>query len=160
MNTLGYHYDLVLIRVLDFSYSESKFANGFKPENMLNYDWGFNSHFVVSAEQEGIFISLDYKLRHPGMEEHFATLVLAAGFKLTNYKDKLDEEGKLIVDPIFAATLLGVVYSTLRGVWHEKFRETSASLFNLPVIDPMTINFNVEYQETTPQEPDKKPEQA
>jgi hypothetical protein len=150
MNTLGYEYELVLIRVLDFEYSEMKFTNGFKPENNLNYDWGFNTQFLVHSEQEVIFISLDFKLRHPGIEEHFASVVLAAGFKLSNYKEKLDEEGKLIVDRVFAASLLGVVYSTLRGIWHEKFRDTAVDLFNLPVIDPMTINYTVVYQTPTP----------
>jgi hypothetical protein len=160
MKTKDYEYEMVLLRDLDFGFSELKFTEGYDPENELNYDELIATQYLISSDQEIILISLDYKLRHPGSEEHFASVVLTAGFKLLNFKDKLDEEGKLIVDPIFAATLLGVVYSTLRGVWHEKFRDTSIDRYIIPVINPMNLDFNLVYQPPVSQDAEKATEEA
>ncbi len=146
MNTLGYQYELNLIRVIDFSYSELKFAEGFNPDEQGKYDWGVNTGFIVNELQEVIFITLYYKLSHSATDEHFVSIGVATAFRINNFKEKMDQGGKLIIEPSFAATLLGITYSTLRGIWHEKLRDTAVSNFILPVIDPTTINYTVEYQ--------------
>ncbi len=145
MNSLEYQYDLVTLKVFEFSYSEIKFMKDYNPEQGLKLDWLFNTQFMVQQENEAIFITFNYLFRNPGIEEPFATVSLGAIFKLHNYVDKLDESGKFIVDPRFAASLLGVIYSTLRGVCHERFKDTPIENFIIPVIDPMEINYTVEY---------------
>lgn len=70
-------------------------------------------------------------------------------FKIANIQDCVSRTKKGIqIDKVLPATLLGMAYSTMRGIVLER---TSNTLFNsiiLPVIDPMAVLDNEDFKIT------------
>lgn len=70
---------------------------------------------------------------------------VTATFDVRNLETKEDESGEIYVPDPFVASLLGIVISTLRGVFISYGSGTPLSEYTLPVINPMDIvkrNYN------------------
>lgn len=92
-------------------------------EGRYRYRLFFNLTGLNEAEQE-IGLSLDY-----GIEFHFS---------VENFRDfiKEEEDGSVKLNADLGATLLGMAYSTARGIVFERTRGTFFDGVILPVLDP------------------------
>lgn len=61
-------------------------------------------------------------------------------FKVENLNDFLKEkEGEKLLSPILGSTLVGIAYSTIRGIIYTRTQGTSLGTVMLPVVPPLRL---------------------
>jgi hypothetical protein len=108
-----------------YSFSIAKSIAHLPGKNFVRY----RLHFLIEArEKEGAPIGLN------------ARFTIEFHFEIENFPDNIiDKDGRLQVNEALMATLLGMAYSTARGIVLEKTQNTYLGGIILPCIDPYAV---------------------
>jgi len=112
------------------------------PQKADAYDFGMSNEMGHDLENKNVRCRILLTLKARNVDESLLGLELEYGiefhFRIDNFSDFyiLEKSGGFKMDSNLAATLLGMAYSTARGVVYERTRGTFFDGILLPVIDP------------------------
>lgn len=113
------------------------------PKEIEGFDLGLAKNVAFNTEDKRIRFRLFFTLK--GMDENRQPIGIEAEygiefhFKIDNFEEFVhtdDNDGHQI-EATFAGTLMGIAYSTARGIILERIQGTFFDAVILPVIDPM-----------------------
>lgn len=123
------------IEIID-SYINDKLA-----ENDANFEFSVAHTIQHNLKDERIKIKLLINLLLETDKNIGTKFNIDFHYNVSDLKDhyQIDENNKPIFTGIFVATMLGISFSTARGIMFSKLSETKLSNLILPVIDPVKM---------------------
>ncbi len=146
----------------------------FDPESIKGYKFDFELGTALDKENEFIGLSLMTNIQALGKRdkelEVRGSYTHEIIFKVDNLEEFLKtDEGSVRINAALGSTLVGIAYSTVRGIIYSRTQGTSLGVVMLPVISPlelMGIDTSPSGQsvraknEKSKERPDKKPRKA
>lgn len=128
---------LIHVDVLE-SYVKDAAVRGDKSEFGLNI--GHTVMHNLKDERVKIGLRVNIKLKNTP-EDSEATFIIDFHFQIENLNKfySTEESGQIVFSGLFIATLLGLSFSTARGIVLERLSNTNFSGIILPVIDPKEL---------------------
>jgi hypothetical protein len=110
------------------------------------FDYNFDASIGVNAQERivGVKLLVEIKVARPGTNE----LALVASYthelvfvidNLYDFTDPIENQPEPKVDRLMLGTLVGVAYSTVRGIIFNRTQGTKLQGILLPVIDPKKL---------------------
>lgn len=128
-----------------------------KPEKVTKFDFGFNHEIAHNIEEKRTRLRLFFNLNGiagdmepvDGMEaDIIAEYGIEFHFHVENFHDFFQKNGdEVLIDSFFAGTLMGIAYSTSRGIILERMQGTFFEGVILPVINPIKSVIEAEEDE-------------
>ncbi|EAY23884.1 hypothetical protein [Microscilla marina] len=123
--------------------ASTSFLNG--RATPVSHKFSFSQETGLDLEQSLIGIRLYVLL--DGQDENDELLELKGRFgiefefEVENLRDfvEVKNSGEIILDAVFAATIMGIAYSTARGIVFQKTEGTILSGVILPILDPASL---------------------
>lgn len=117
------------------------------PVPFENISVAYGQESAYNVEEKGVRIRLEVKLGIQDDNDNPLGLEAEYGiefhFKVENFEDFIvEEDEKVEVKGILSGTLLGIAYSTARGIIFDRTQGTHFKGVILPVIDPKKIAEN------------------
>jgi len=135
--------DILSIRTLAGSIECTSQANARK---VHTYDFGFELSSAIEVERR--LIGLKLKVDIEGLDVKQKRLAITGTytheiiFFIENLEDFIDiavNEHEASVDMALGSTLVGIMYSTVRGLIYARTQGTSLGVVTLPVVAPMKL---------------------
>ena len=118
------------------------------------YDYKFDASIGVNASEKiiGVKLLVDVKAMTPGQDtsELVASYTHESVFVIDNlddFTDPVENQPEPKVDRLMLATLVGIAYSTVRGIVYTRTQGPDFKGILLPVIDPKKL---IKLEETPP----------
>ncbi|WP_419212628.1 hypothetical protein ACNR9Q_00530 [Maribacter sp. X9] len=140
-----YNLRLSKINVLDYSYNEKHISNKSFDEIIKNLLIDTKTTVDINEELKVIIIKLKIEFRLKDVLEVFFEILVETTFDLSPFEEivKRDDAGNIIItDDSITNTLLGLSFSTSRGIVFERLRGSILQGVVLPVIDPKMLLSN------------------
>lgn len=147
METVSVQPDKIHISRIDIFKNNIEASNDYLNDRVIpaSYKFSFSQNTGLDLEQHVVGIRLHILV--DSQDENEQTLGLNAHFgiefelEVENLKDfvQVKNNGKTTLDSVFAATIMGIAYSTARGIIFQTTANTLLSSITLPVIDPSTL---------------------
>lgn len=117
------------------------------PELINGYKFNHILGTGINAEEKLIGLRLTVDIEAQNEKEEAIGISASYTHNFTFYVENLEEflgneekeGGALEIDPIMVATLVGIAYSTVRGIVYTRTQSTSLNGVILPVIDPKEL---------------------
>ena len=121
--------------------------NNANPDLIRNYRFTHTLGTGINIEERMVGLRLTVDIE--ALDEHEAATGTTASYthnfvfhveNLDEFVDVKDEGAEVeAIDPILLATLVGIAYSTVRGIVHTRTQSTPLNGLMLPVIDPKKL---------------------
>jgi len=115
------------------------------PKKVEGFDFGLARNFAHNLKEKGTRIRLYFTMEAVDEEKQILGLKAEYGiefhFHIDNFEDfvKINKKKELDMDAAYAGTLLGIAYSTSRGIILERIQGTFFDAIILPVLDPIKV---------------------
>jgi len=140
-----YNLRLSKINVLDYSYNEKHVANRDFDGIIKNLLIDTKTTIDIDEDKKIIKIKLKIEFRLKDLLEVFFEILVETSFELSPFDQivqKNDSGNIFITDDSITNTLLGLSFSTARGIVFERLRGSMLQGVLLPVIDPKMLLSN------------------
>jgi hypothetical protein len=136
-----------LLKVEITSFNVSDNSGKIRKEDVKSFNFNFSFLIKITLEDDiAIFSSrIDFRFSNDKdiyLEGGSANLSARFDFKIKDLKNFVEEnpENKVLnMKPNLAATVVGIMYSTLRGILIVKAQDTILEKITLPVLNPFQI---------------------
>ena len=136
------------ISILQLKTKRGSIEEGDNPGNNPIQGYTFNFEVGTGMRPEDLLVGIELGIEIVGIDE-FKNPVGATGsytheivFKVDNleeFLEKTDENSSTKVDSLLISTLMGIAYSTIRGIIFTRTQATSLGAVILPILDPKKL---------------------
>lgn len=132
------------INLFHINILESDITDSLKPDN-LNFDLNVAHNILHNLKDERVKIGLILNIKSKSSDNEFKALFnIDFHYKIKdlNHFYEVEEDANIVFSGMFISTLIGISFSTARGIIYQRLAATNMKNIILPVVSPSKILFS------------------